>query len=269
MSKTIQKNNIEIIIKSLQLNITKISKKKDEFKTNLEKIELEKKENNLKKQNEIFPQYLSLADKINELNVELEEIENQICKYKKKQKLILLTLNNKKFYHYLKELNKIKENEKYFFLIIEFLGYNNKKNFDDYFICFHNNFSEFLSMFEHSNKILLKNNEKYLKIKNLLTPILTKNKNFIQNPIDQIINYIQFSINLFELKDYKKNILNEINFQEKIKNEKFILLKQIEFNVEKNLFKEVLFQNNLNIINNFVIEYNIYKKKYNLNNIEN
>ena len=254
MSKKIIKNDVEKIIKKLNKNIKKISLKNEEFKENL-------------KHNEILPQFLLLNDKLKELNIELEEIENQLCKYKKKQKLLLLTLNNKKIYQYLKDLSKFKENKKYFYLLFEFLGYNQKKTFDEVFIYFNNNFFGFLSMLEYSNNSLLNNNKKYSKIKNLLVPIIIEKK-IIQNPLDQIINFIQFSINLFDLKDYKSNILNEIDFQEKIKNEKFILLKNIEIQIEENLFKEIFFQNNLKIMNNFIIEFNIYNKKYDINDIE-
>ena len=266
MSKKIIKNDVEKIIKKLNKNIKKISLKNEEFKKNLENLEKKRKENNLK-HNEILPQFLLLNDKLKELNIELEEIENQLCKYKKKQKLLLLTLNNKKIYQYLKDLSKFKENKKYFYLLFEFLGYNQKKTFDEVFIYFNNNFFGFLSMLEYSNNSLLNNNKKYSKIKNLLVPIIIEKK-IIQNPLDQIINFIQFSINLFDLKDYKSNILNEIDFQEKIKNEKFILLKNIEIQIEENLFKEIFFQNNLKIMNNFIIEFNIYNKKYDINDIE-
>jgi hypothetical protein len=122
-------------------------------------------------------------------------------------------------------------------------------------------------MLEYSNNSLLNNKKKYSKIKNLLVPIIIEKK-IIQNPLDQIVNYIQYSINLFDLKEYKLNILNEIDFQEKFKNEKFILLKNIEIQIEENLFKEIYYQNNLKIINNFIIEFNIYNKKYDINDIE-
>ena len=266
MSKKITKNEVEKITKKLNKNIKKISIKNEEFKQNLEKLDQNRKENNLK-QNEILPKFLLLTDKLKELNIELEEIENQLCKYKKKQKLILLTLNNKKIYQYLKDLSKFKENNKYFYLLFEFLGYNQKKTFDEVFIFFNDNFFNFLSMLEYSNNSLLNNNKKYSKIKNLLVPIIIEKK-MIQNPLDQIVNYIQYSINLFDLKEYKLNILNEIDFQEKFKNEKFILLKNIEIQIEENLFKEIYYQNNLKIINNFIIEFNIYNKKYDLNDIE-
>ena len=266
MSKKITKNEVEKITKKLNKNIKKISIKNEEFKQNLEKLDQNRKENNLK-QNEILPKFLLLNDKLKELNIELEEIENQLCKYKKKQKLILLTLNNKKIYQYLKDLSKFKENNKYFYLLFEFLGYNQKKTFDEVFIFFNDNFFNFLSMLEYSNNSLLNNNKKYSKIKNLLVPIIIEKK-MIQNPLDQIVNYIQYSINLFDLKEYKLNILNEIDFQEKFKNEKFILLKNIEIQIEENLFKEIYYQNNLKIINNFIIEFNIYNKKYDLNDIE-
>jgi hypothetical protein len=266
MSKKITKNEVEKITKKLNKNIKKISIKNEEFKQNLEKLDQNQKENNLK-QNEILPKFLLLTDKLKELNIELEEIENQLCKYKKKQKLILLTLNNKKIYQYLKDLSKFKENNQYFYLLFEFLGYNQKKTFDEVFIFFNDNFFNFLSMLEYSNNSLLNNNKKYSKIKNLLVPIIIEKK-MIQNPLDQIVNYIQYSINLFDLKEYKLNILNEIDFQEKFKNEKFILLKNIEIQIEENLFKEIYYQNNLKIINNFIIEFNIYNKKYDLNDIE-
>ena len=266
MSKKITKNEVEKITKKLNKNIKKISIKNEEFKQNLEKLDQNQKENNLK-QNEILPKFLLLTDKLKELNIELEEIENQLCKYKKKQKIILLTLNNKKIYQYLKDLSKFKENNQYFYLLFEFLGYNQKKTFDEVFIFFNDNFFNFLSMLEYSNNSLLNNNKKYSKIKNLLVPIIIEKK-MIQNPLDQIVNYIQYSINLFDLKEYKLNILNEIDFQEKFKNEKFILLKNIEINIEENLFKEIYYQNNLKIINNFIIEFNIYNKKYDLNDIE-
>ena len=266
MSKKITKNEVEKITKKLNKNIKKISIKNEEFKQNLEKLDQIRKENNLK-QNEILPKFLLLTDKLKELNIELEEIENQLCKYKKKQKLILLTLNNKKIYQYLKDLSKFKENNQYFYLLFEFLGYNQKKTFDEVFIFFNDNFFNFLSMLEYSNNSLLNNNKKYSKIKNLLVPIIIEKK-MIQNPLDQIVNYIQYSINLFDLKEYKLNILNEIDFQEKFKNEKFILLKNIEIQIEENLFKEIYYQNNLKIINNFIIEFNIYNKKYDLNDIE-
>ena len=266
MSKKITKNEVEKITKKLNKNIKKISIKNEEFKQNLEKLDQNQKENNLK-QNEILPKFLLLTDKLKELNIELEEIENQLCKYKKKQKIILLTLNNKKIYQYLKDLSKFKENNQYFYLLFEFLGYNQKKTFDEVFIFFNDNFFNFLSMLEYSNNSLLNNNKKYSKIKNLLVPIIIEKK-MIQNPLDQIVNYIQYSINLFDLKEYKLNILNEIEFQEKFKNEKFILLKNIEIHIEENLFKEIYYQNNLKIINNFIIEFNIYNKKYDLNDIE-
>ena len=266
MSKKITKNEVEKITKKLNKNIKIISIKNEEFKQNLEKLDQNRKENNLK-QNEILPKFLLLTDKLKELNIELEEIENQLCKYKKKQKLILLTLNNKKIYQYLKDLSKFKENNQYFYLLFEFLGYNQKKTFDEVFIFFNDNFFNFLSMLEYSNNSLLNNNKKYSKIKNLLVPIIIEKK-MIQNPLDQIVNYIQYSINLFDLKEYKLNILNEIDFQEKFKNEKFILLKNIEIQIEENLFKEIYYQNNLKIINNFIIEFNIYNKKYDLNDIE-
>ena len=266
MSKKITKNEVEKITKKLNKNIKKISIKNEEFKQNLEKLDQNQKENNLK-QNEILPKFLLLTDKLKELNIELEEIENQLCKYKKKQKLILLTLNNKKIYQYLKDLSKFKENNQYFYLLFEFLGYNIKKTFDEVFIFFQDNFFSFLSMLEYSNSSLLNNKKKYSKIKNLLVPIIIEKK-IIQNPLDQIVNYIQYSINLFDLKEYKLNILNEIDFQEKFKNEKFILLKNIEIQIEENLFKEIYYQNNLKIINNFIIEFNIYNKKYDLNDIE-
>ncbi len=266
MSKKITKNEVEKITKKLNKNIKKISIKNEEFKQNLEKLDQNQKENNLK-QNEILPKFLLLTDKLKELNIELEEIENQLCKYKKKQKIILLTLNNKKIYQYLKDLSKFKENNQYFYLLFEFLGYNQKKTFDEVFIFFNDNFFNFLSMLEYSNNSLLNNNKKYSKIKNLLVPIIIEKK-MIQNPLDQIVNYIQYSINLFDLKEYKLNILNEIEFQEKFKNEKFILLKNIEIQIEENLFKEIYYQNNLKIINNFIIEFNIYNKKYDLNDIE-
>ena len=266
MSKKITKNEVEKITKKLNKNIKLISIKNEEFKQNLEKLDQNQKENNLK-QNEILPKFLLLTDKLKELNIELEEIENQLCKYKKKQKLILLTLNNKKIYQYLKDLSKFKENNQYFYLLFEFLGYNQKKTFDEVFIFFNDNFFNFLSMLEYSNNSLLNNNKKYSKIKNLLVPIIIEKK-MIQNPLDQIVNYIQYSINLFDLKEYKLNILNEIDFQEKFKNEKFILLKNIEIQIEENLFKEIYYQNNLKIINNFIIEFNIYNKKYDLNDIE-
>ena len=266
MSKKITKNEVEKITKKLNKNIKIISIKNEEFKQNLEKLDQNRKENNLK-QNEILPKFLLLTDKLKELNIELEEIENQLCKYKTKQKLILLTLNNKKIYQYLKDLSKFKENNQYFYLLFEFLGYNQKKTFDEVFIFFNDNFFNFLSMLEYSNNSLLNNNKKYSKIKNLLVPIIIEKK-MIQNPLDQIVNYIQYSINLFDLKEYKLNILNEIDFQEKFKNEKFILLKNIEIQIEENLFKEIYYQNNLKIINNFIIEFNIYNKKYDLNDIE-
>lgn len=266
MSKKITKNEVEKITKKLNKNIKIISIKNEEFKQNLEKLDQNRKENNLK-QNEILPKFLLLTDKLKELNIELEEIENQLCKYKKKQKLILLTLNNKKIYQYLKDLSKFKENNQYFYLLFEFLGYNQKKTFDEVFIFFNDNFFNFLSMLEYSNNSLLNNNKKYSKIKNLLVPIIIEKK-MIQNPLDQIVNYIQYSINLFDLKEYKLNILNEIDFQEKFKNEKFILLKNIEIQIEENLFKEIYYQNNLKIINNFIIEFNIYNKKYDLNDIK-
>ena len=266
MSKKITKNEVEKITKKLNKNIKLISIKNEEFKQNLEKLDQNRKENNLK-QNEILPKFLLLTDKLKELNIELEEIENQLCKYKTKQKLILLTLNNKKIYQYLKDLSKFKENNQYFYLLFEFLGYNQKKTFDEVFIFFNDNFFNFLSMLEYSNNSLLNNNKKYSKIKNLLVPIIIEKK-IIQNPLDQIVNYIQYSINLFDLKEYKLNILNEIDFQEKFKNEKFILLKNIEIQIEENLFKEIYYQNNLKIINNFIIEFNIYNKKYDLNDIE-
>ena len=266
MSKKITKNEVEKITKKLNKNIKIISIKNEEFKQNLEKLDQNRKENNLK-QNEILPKFLLLTDKLKELNIELEEIENQLCKYKKKQKIILLTLNNKKIYQYLKDLSKFKENNQYFYLLFEFLGYNQKKTFDEVFIFFNDNFFNFLSMLEYSNNSLLNNNKKYSKIKNLLVPIIIEKK-MIQNPLDQIVNYIQYSINLFDLKEYKLNILNEIEFQEKFKNEKFILLKNIEIQIEENLFKEIYYQNNLKIINNFIIEFNIYNKKYDLNDIE-
>ena len=266
MSKKIIKNDIEKIIKKLNNNIKNISTKNEEFKQNLEKLEENQKENNLK-HNEILPKFLLFTDKLKELNNELEEIENQLCKYKKKQKLILLTLNNKNIYQYLKDLSKFKENNQYFYLLFEFLGYNIKKTFDEVFIFFQDNFFSFLSMLEYSNSSLLNNKKKYSKIKNLLVPIIIEKK-MIQNPLDQIVNYIQYSINLFDLKEYKLNILNEIDFQEKFKNEKFILLKNIEIQIEENLFKEIYYQNNLKIINNFIIEFNIYNKKYDLNDIE-
>ena len=266
MSKKIIKNDVEKIIKKLNNNIKNISTKNEEFKQNLEKLEENQKENNLK-HNEILPKFLLFTDKLKELNNELEEIENQLCKYKKKQKLILLTLNNKNIYQYLKDLSKFKENNQYFYLLFEFLGYNQKKTFDEVFIFFNDNFFNFLSMLEYSNNSLLNNNKKYSKIKNLLVPIIIEKK-IIQNPLDQIVNYIQYSINLFDLKEYKLNILNEIDFQEKFKNEKFILLKNIEIQIEENLFKEIYYQNNLKIINNFIIEFNIYNKKYDINDIE-
>ena len=266
MSKKIIKNDIEKIIKKLNNNIKNISTKNEEFKQNLEKLEENQKENNLK-HNEILPKFLLFTDKLKELNNELEEIENQLCKYKKKQKLILLTLNNKNIYQYLKDLSKFKENNQYFYLLFEFLGYNIKKTFDEVFIFFQDNFFSFLSMLEYSNNSLLNNKKKYSKIKNLLVPIIIEKK-IIQNPLDQIVNYIQYSINLFDLKEYKLNILNEIDFQEKFKNEKFILLKNIEIQIEENLFKEIYYQNNLKIINNFIIEFNIYNKKYDINDIE-
>ena len=266
MSKKITKNEVEKITKKLNKNIKLISIKNEEFKQNLEKLDQNRKENNLK-QNEILPKFLLLTDKLKELNIELEEIENQLCKYKTKQKLILLTLNNKKIYQYLKDLSKFKENNQYFYLLFEFLGYNQKKTFDEVFIFFNDNFFNFLSMLEYSNNSLLNNNKKYSKIKNLLVPIIIEKK-IIQNPLDQIVNYIQYSINLFDLKEYKLNILNEIDFQEKFKNEKFILLKNIEIQIEENLFKEIYYQNNLKIINNFIIEFNIYNKKYDLNDIK-
>jgi hypothetical protein len=266
MSKKIIKNDVEKIIKKLNNNIKNISTKNEEFKQNLEKLEENQKENNLK-HNEILPKFLLFTDKLKELNNELEEIENQLCKYKKKQKLILLTLNNKNIYQYLKDLSKFKENNQYFYLLFEFLGYNIKKTFDEVFIFFQDNFFSFLSMLEYSNNSLLNNKKKYSKIKNLLVPIIIEKK-IIQNPLDQIVNYIQYSINLFDLKEYKLNILNEIDFQEKFKNEKFILLKNIEIQIEENLFKEIYYQNNLKIINNFIIEFNIYNKKYDINDIE-
>ena len=266
MSKKIIKNDVEKIIKKLNNNIKNISTKNEEFKQNLEKLEENQKENNLK-HNEILPKFLLFTDKLKELNNELEEIENQLCKYKKKQKLILLTLNNKNIYQYLKDLSKFKENNQYFYLLFEFLGYNIKKTFDEVFIFFQDNFFSFLSMLEYSNSSLLNNKKKYSKIKNLLVPIIIEKK-IIQNPLDQIVNYIQYSINLFDLKEYKLNILNEIDFQEKFKNEKFILLKNIEIQIEENLFKEIYYQNNLKIINNFIIEFNIYNKKYDINDIE-
>ena len=266
MSKKITKNEVEKITKKLNKNIKIISIKNEEFKQNLEKLEENQKENNLK-HNEILPKFLLFTDKLKELNNELEEIENQLCKYKKKQKLILLTLNNKNIYQYLKDLSKFKENKQYFYLLFEFLGYNQKKTFDEVFIFFNDNFFNFLSMLEYSNNSLLNNNKKYSKIKNLLVPIIIEKK-IIQNPLDQIVNYIQYSINLFDLKEYKLNILNEIDFQEKFKNEKFILLKNIEIQIEENLFKEIYYQNNLKIINNFIIEFNIYNKKYDINDIE-
>ena len=266
MSKKIIKNDVEKIIKKLNNNIKNISTKNEEFKQNLEKLEENQKENNLK-HNEILPKFLLFTDKLKELNNELEEIENQLCKYKKKQKLILLTLNNKNIYQYLKDLSKFKENKQYFYLLFEFLGYNIKKTFDEVFIFFQDNFFSFLSMLEYSNNSLLNNKKKYSKIKNLLVPIIIEKK-IIQNPLDQIVNYIQYSINLFDLKEYKLNILNEIDFQEKFKNEKFILLKNIEIQIEENLFKEIYYQNNLKIINNFIIEFNIYNKKYDINDIE-
>ena len=266
MSKKIIKNDVEKIIKKLNNNIKNISTKNEEFKQNLEKLEENQKENNLK-HNEILPKFLLFTDKLKELNNELEEIENQLCKYKKKQKLILLTLNNKNIYQYLKDLSKFKENKQYFYLLFEFLGYNIKKTFDEVFIFFQENIFSFLSMLEYSNNSLLNNKKKYSKIKNLLVPIIIEKK-IIQNPLDQIVNYIQYSINLFDLKEYKLNILNEIDFQEKFKNEKFILLKNIEIQIEENLFKEIYYQNNLKIINNFIIEFNIYNKKYDINDIE-
>ena len=135
MSKKIIKNDVEKIIKKLNNNIKNISTKNEEFKQNLEKLEENQKENNLK-HNEILPKFLLFTDKLKELNNELEEIENQLCKYKKKQKLILLTLNNKNIYQYLKDLSKFKENKQYFYLLFEFLGYNIKKTFDEVFIFF-------------------------------------------------------------------------------------------------------------------------------------
>ncbi len=159
MSKKITKNEVEKITKKLNKNIKKISIKNEEFKQNLEKLDQNQKENNLK-QNEILPKFLLLTDKLKELNIELEEIENQLCKYKKKQKIILLTLNNKKIYQYLKDLSKFKENNQYFYLLFEFLGYNQKKTFDEVFIFFNDNFFNFKSKLS-LEKGLLGNNDNF------------------------------------------------------------------------------------------------------------
>ena len=67
MSKKITKNEVEKITKKLNKNIKIISIKNEEFKQNLEKLDQNQKENNLK-QNEILPKFLLLTDKLKEMN---------------------------------------------------------------------------------------------------------------------------------------------------------------------------------------------------------
>ena len=226
------KNKDNLIINHILSEIKSLPKSLKEKK--IEKEEMTKKLKLLKGKSKIFKKELEkISSKIIELEKEFSLCIIDIDKIKSTQKLILNSINLVNTFKFSNILNldkKIKE------IILIFINYNNGFIEELSFIL--NSPKELTNLLigSYSYLKLLQNedSQKYNQIKDKIINQLIEIRKFnIENPFDLIINYIENTFKILDIKDKISIYNNKKEVLINKKNETFIKLKLIENKIEE------------------------------------
>lgn len=245
------------------LKLTEIAKK---IKEDLNKISKDIKSFKLKYNTGVL-EYKIINNKVLSEEEGIEEKKNLISKIKKRNIIILQSINGKEF-NFLQEMTKEKSQLECFKYLFEFCGFNVNDNFKDILkiIKFSTEFVDFLKYAQKRNENIFNNKNTITElelIKKKIKKFLSKEKSF-QNPFDIIFEYIQNIYKLIKIKEDKKNLEEIMNKDLENKNNQFLKLKLLENDLVMSQKKSANNHKFLKLINIILNEYqNILKENNN------
>ena len=241
----------------LNIKILKITELAKKVKEDLNKISKDIKSFKLKYNTGVL-EYKLINNKILNEEEGIEEKKNLIAKIKKRNIIILQSINGKEF-SFLQEMTKEKSQLECFKYLFEFCGFNVNDNFKDILeiIKMSTEFVDFLKYSQKRNENIFHNkntiNELQL-IKKRVENFLSNEKSF-QNPFDIIFEYIQNIYKEIKINEDKKNLEEIMNKDLENKNNQFLKLKILENDLVMSQKKSANYQKFLKLINIILNEY--------------
>ncbi len=252
-----KENNSTYSQEILNIKILKITELAKKVKEDLNKISKDIKSFKLKYNTGVL-EYKIINNKILSEEEGIEEKKNLIAKIKKRNIIILQSINGKEF-NFLQEMTKEKSQLECFKYLFEFCGFSVNDNFKDILdiIKLSTEFVDFLKYSQKRNENIFNNkntiNELQL-IKKRVENFLSNEKSF-QNPFDIIFEYIQNIYKEIKINDDKKNLEEIMNKDLESKNNQFLKLKILENDLVISQKKSTNYHKFLKLINIILNEY--------------
>ena len=252
-----KENNSTYSQEILNIKILKITELAKKVKEDLNKISKDIKSFKLKYNTGVL-EYKIINNKILSEEEGIEEKKNLIAKIKKRNIIILQSINGKEF-NFLQEMTKEKSQLECFKYLFEFCGFSVNDNFKDILdiIKLSTEFVDFLKYSQKRNENIFNNkntiNELQLikkRVENFLS-----NENSFQNPFDIIFEYIQNIYKEIKINEDKKNLEEIMNKDLENKNNQFLKLKILENDLVMSQKKSANNHKFLKLINIILNEY--------------